>query len=160
MRIAIGSDRQGFAYKERLIDHLQTENYEIMDVGPLDEIFPVDYPIYGEKVGELVANGECERGIVICATGIGIMIACNKVKGIRCGIGYNDVVAERMRQHNNANVISFGQSHMSLEEVIKRTDIFLNTRFLGDYHSARVKQIADIEEGKVIQQSPYIDFKE
>lgn len=160
MKIAIGSDRQGFAYKEKLIEHLQTKNYEIMDVGPYDKILPVDYPIYGEKVGKLVASGECERGIVICATGIGIMIACNKVKGIRCGIGYTDVVTERMREHNDANVIAFGQSHMSLDEVIKRTDIFLNTRFLEDYHSARVRQIADIEKGKAIQQSPYIDYKE
>lgn len=159
MKIAIGSDRQGFAYKEKLIDYLQAKNYEIMDVGPHDKILPVDYPIYGEKVGKLVANGECTRGIVICATGIGIMIACNKVKGIRCGIGYTDVVTERMREHNDANVIAFGQSHMSLEEVLKRTDIFLNTKFLEDYHSARVRQIADIEKGKAIQQSPYIDYK-
>jgi len=158
MRIAIGSDRQGFKYKEKIIEHLQLENYEVMDVGPYDDKFPVDYPIYGEKVGKLVASGECERGIVICATGIGIMIACNKVKGIRCGMGYNDMVAGKMREHNDANVIAFGQSHMILEDVIKRTDIFLNTDFLEGYHSTRIKQIADIEEEKDIQQSPYIDF--
>lgn len=158
IKIAIGSDRQGFTYKEKMIEHLRSKNYEVMDVGPYDDKFPVDYPIYGEKVGRLVASGECERGIVICATGIGIMIACNKVKGIRCGMGYNDLVAERMREHNNANVIAFGQSHMTLEEVIRRTDIFLNTDFLEGYHSTRIRQITDIEEGKAIRQSPYIDF--
>lgn len=158
MKIAIGSDRQGFNYKEKVIEHLHLGNYGVVDVGPYDDKFPVDYPIYGEKVGRLVASGECKRGIVICATGIGIMIACNKVKGIRCGMGYNDTVAEKMREHNDANVIAFGQSHMTLEEVIKRTDVFLNTDFLENYHSTRVRQIADIEEGKEIQQSPYIDF--
>lgn len=160
MKIAIGSDRQGFAYKEKLVEYLRAKHHEVIDVGPYDKALPVDYPIYGEKVGRLVAGGECEKGIVICATGIGIMIACNKVQGVRCGMGYNDVVAQRMREHNDANVIAFGQNHMTLEEVINRTDIFLKTDFLHDYHCARIKQIADIEEGKAIQQSPYIDFKE
>ena len=157
-KIAIGSDRQGFAYKAKIIEHLRSENYEVMDVGPYNDEFPVDYPVYGEKVGILVANAECEKGIVICATGIGIMIACNKVKGVRCGMGYSDKVAGLMREHNDANVIAFGQNHMTLEEVIKRTDIFLNTNFLAGYHVTRVGQIADIEEGKAIKQNPYIDY--
>lgn len=158
IKIAIGSDRQGFIYKEKIIEYLHLKKYDVVDVGPYDNKFPVDYPIYGEKVGKLIANAECDRGIVICATGIGIMIACNKVKGIRCGIGYNDKVAELMREHNDANVIAFGQNHMTLEEVIKRTDIFLNSNFLASYHSTRVKQITSIEERKPIQQNPYIDF--
>ena len=90
MKIAIGSDRRGYEYKKQLIDYLQARGHEIVDEGTYDNEFPVDYPIYGEKVGIRVANGECDRGIVICATGIGIMIACNKIGGIRCGIGYTD----------------------------------------------------------------------
>ena len=85
-KIAIGSDRQGFTYKTKIIEHLRSKNYEVVDVGPYNDEFPVDYPVYGEKVGLLVASAECEKGIVICATGVGIMIACNKVKGVRCGI--------------------------------------------------------------------------
>lgn len=155
MKIAIGSDRRGFEYKKRLVEYLSQESYVLCDVGAYDEKYPVDYPIYGEKVGKLVSDGECERGIVICATGIGIMIACNKVRGIRCGMGYSDEVAKLMREHNDANVIAFGQAQMSFEEIKRRTDIFLHTNFLGDYHCTRIEQIKCIEEGKKISQTSF-----
>lgn len=159
MKIAIGSDRRGFDYKEKLIEYLSEKGNKLFDVGPYDDKYPVDYPIYGEKIGKLVADGECDRGVVICATGIGIMIACNKVKGIRCGIGYSDDVARLMREHNDANVIAFGQSQMTFEEVKNRMDIFLNTEFLEDYHCTRIEQIKCIEEGKRIYQTPFINKK-
>lgn len=157
MRIAVGSDRRGFEYKALIIEHLINEGHDAVDVGPFDNRMPVDYPIYGEKVGKMVSNGECDRGIVICATGIGIMIACNKVKGIRCGMGYSDDVSKLMREHNDANVIAFGQSHMSIEDVLKRTDIFLRTDFLAGYHCTRIEQLDYIEIGKEIHQTPYIN---
>ena len=84
--------------------------------------------------------------LVICASGIGISIAANKVKGIRCGVGYCDEVAKAMRLHNDANIIAFGQDYMSLEDVIKRVKVFLNTDFLGSYHLDRVKQISELEK--------------
>lgn len=158
MKIAIGSDRRGFEYKQLLKKYLQQNGYEVLDEGPYDDIHPVDYPIYGEKVGKSVVSGECEKGIVICATGIGIMIACNKVKGIRCGMGYTDEVATLMREHNDANVIAFGQSQMKIEDVKRRTDIFLNTDFLGDYHSTRVYQLEQIEKGEELHQNPFINI--
>ena len=96
MKIAIGSDRRGFDYKQKLISYMTEKGYQVIDVGPYDDKYPVDYPIYGEKVGKLVTQGKCDKGVVVCATGIGIMIACNKINGVRCGMGYTDEVAKLM----------------------------------------------------------------
>ena len=118
--------------------------HEVFNVGT-DENIPCDYPIYAEKVARLVASGKCDRGIVICASGVGISIAANKIPGIRCGIGYCDEVARAMRLHNDANMIAFGQDYMDLEDVKKRVELFLSTEFLGDYHEVRIKQISLLE---------------
>lgn len=158
MRVAIGSDRRGFKYKRELIKHLKLNGHEVVDVGTYDEKYPVDYPIYGEAVGKKIVEKVADRGVVICATGIGIMIACNKVKGIRCGMAYGDEVTKLMREHNDANVIAFGQDHMCLEDVKRRLDIFLSTEFLGDYHISRIEQITSIENEKEIFQTSYIDI--
>lgn len=145
MKIAIGNDRKGLGYKEAVVVWLLEKGYEVVNVGT-DVNEPCDYPIYAEKVARLVSSGECEKGIVICASGIGISIAANKVKGIRCGVGYCDEVAKAMRLHNDANIIAFGQDYMSLEDVIKRVKVFLDTDFLGSYHLDRVKQISELEK--------------
>lgn len=158
MRIAIGSDRRGFACKTKLIKVLQKWGCEVVDVGPYNDSLPVDYPIYGEKVGNLVSTEECRYGVVICATGIGIMIAANKVQGIRCGMAYSDEVAKLMREHNDANVIAFGQDHMQYEDIEKRLEIFLNTDFLGGYHCARIHQLQCLEQGIAIEQSPIMNL--
>jgi ribose 5-phosphate isomerase B len=157
MKIAIGSDRRGFDYKSKLTKYLKKNGYEVLDVGPYDDKLPVDYPIYGQKVGIEVAAGNCEFGVVICATGNGIMIAANKVKGVRCGMGYDDDVASLLRKHNDANVIAFGQNHMKYEDVEKRLNIFLHTDFLSDYHCARIEQISKIEDNKPIKQSLFLN---
>lgn len=157
MKIAIGSDRRGFDCKEKLIRHLISKGYSVADVGPYSDKLPVDYPIYGEKVGNLVITQSCTFGVVICATGIGIMMAANKIKGIRCGIAYSDDVARLMREHNDANVIAFGQDFMNYKDIQKRLDIFLNTDFAGGYHRERVKQMENLENGFPIEQSPFIN---
>lgn len=157
MKIALGSDRNGFKTKQKLIEHLQSEGYETLDCGPYSDELPVDYPIYGKKVGEAITSGECQFGVVICGTGIGISVAANKVKGIRCGMGYADFVAKQMREHVDANVIAFGQDHMSYEDIERRTDIFLNTDFLAGYHCSRIQQLNDMEEGKEIFQAPILN---
>lgn len=157
MRIAIGSDRRGFATKSKLISYLDGKGVDVIDEGPFDDKLPVDYPIYGEKVGKAVVSKEADYGIVICATGIGIMIAANKVKGVRCGMAYTDDVARLMREHNDANVIAFGESQMEYEDIVRRLNIFLNTKFLEGYHITRVKQISDIENGIEIKQTPFIN---
>ena len=154
MKIVIGSDRRGFVTKKKLINHLQDNKYEVIDVGPYEASLPVDYPIYGEKVGKAVTSGKADFGVVICATGNGILIAANKVKGVRCGMGYSDEVATLMREHNNANVICFGQDFMEYEDIERRLDIFLHAEFLGDYHCSRVKQLSDIENDIEIKQTP------
>ena len=157
MKIAIGNDRNGIDYKRRLTAHLESHGHTVINCGT-NEDFPADYPVHGERVGRLVASGECDRGIVICATGIGICMSADKVKGIRAGMAYNDDVARLMRVHNDANVVGFGQDFMTYEEVVKRTDIFLTTDFAGGYHCTRIQQIRDIEKNKPIAQTPIMNI--
>lgn len=128
MRIAIGNDRKGLDYKNRLLQHLETLGFEVMNVGT-DEDIPCDYPIFAEKAARLVANGVCQFGILICSSGEGMVMCANKIKGIRCGLAYNDETAKLIRMHNNANMIAFGQSFMTYEEVVSRTDLFRNRFF-------------------------------
>ena len=144
MKIAIGNDRNGIGYKNKLTEHLQALGHEVINCGT-DEDFPADYPVHGEKVGRLVASGACDRGIVICATGIGICISADKIKGVRAGMAYADDVARLMRVHNDANVIAFGAKFMSDEDVKRRIDIFLSTEFEGGRHQTRVDLIKEIE---------------
>lgn len=154
MKIAIGSDRRGFSLKEVLIPYLQEKGYEIIDMGPYDCHLPVDYAIYGEKVGKAIVNQEVDYGIVMCATGIGIMITCNKIKGVRCGMGYSDRAAAQMREHIDANCIAFGADEMDWDDVKRRIEIFLSTSFLGGYHCGRLQQLTNLEAGKPIVQTP------
>ena len=94
----------------------------------------------------LVASKKADFGIVICTSGEGIAIAANKIKGVRCGIAYNDEVARLMRQHNDANVITFGAKYMNLKQVIARTEAFLKAEFQGGRHATRVQMIKDLEK--------------
>ena len=145
MRIAIGSDHGGFLYKDAIKQHLLGQGCSVIDVGT-NSLESCHYPIYAGEVAKRVASEECEFGIVICTSGEGVAIAANKVRGIRCGIAYNDEVARLMREHNDANVISFGQKFMALEDVLKRVDIFLSTPFAGGRHQTRVDLISNLEK--------------
>lgn len=140
MNIAIGCDHGGYQRKEEVKEYLTSKGYQVIDCGTYS-LGSCDYPLFGRQVAELVSEGKAEYGVVICTSGEGIMMAANKVKGVRCGIGYNDEVASLMRQHNNANVISFGAKFMNKEEVLRRIDIFLNTEFEGGRHERRVNLI-------------------
>ena len=144
VRVIIGSDHGGFEYKQHLIFHLLSLGYEVYDGGTYTHE-STDYPIYGEHVARYVASGNADFGIVICTSGEGIAMAANKVPGARCGIGYNDEVASLMRKHNDANIISFGQTFMSYEDVVRRVNIFLNTAFEGGRHQRRVDLINNIK---------------
>ena len=144
MKIIIGSDHAGYELKEKLKEHLYNLGYTVGDAGTHDATTSVDYPDFGFRVGLAVANGEADRGIVCCGSAIGISIAANKVKGVRCGIAYNDDVARLMRQHNDANVIAFGEREMDPEDCIRRLDIFLNTPFEGGRHERRVNKLNEI----------------
>lgn len=145
MKIAIGSDHGGVDQKGKIIAHLKSKGYEVVDVGT-NSHDSCHYPLFGAEVGRKVASKECDFGIVVCTSGEGIAIAANKIKGVRCGIGYNDEVSRLMRQHNNANVISFGAKFMADEDVIRRVDIFLSTEFEGGRHQTRVDMISDLEK--------------
>ena len=144
LKISIGSDHGGFAYKEAIKKHLEGK-YEVIDVGTYSED-SCHYPQFGIAAAKLVGSGQCDFGIVVCTSGEGIMIAANKVKGVRCAIGYCDEVSALARQHNDANMIAFGQKFMTLEDVLRRVDIFLSTNFEGGRHTTRVQMIIDEEK--------------
>ena len=145
MKIALGSDHAGFNQKNKIKEHLINKGYEVIDVGT-NSLDSCDYPIFGIAAAKEVASGNAEYGILVCSSGEGIMMSANKVKGIRCGIGYNDDVARLTREHNNANMIAFGASFMNDEDVLRRVDIFLNTEFAGGRHARRVGEIVDAEK--------------
>ncbi len=145
MKIAIGSDHAGYKLKQAIKKHLLQKGYEVLDVGTDDGTTSVDYPIYGEKAARAVASKEADFGVVVCGSAIGISIAANKVKGIRCGIAYNDEVASLMREHNDANMIAFGEREMDENDVLRRLDLFLTTPFAGGRHLRRVEELDQIE---------------
>ena len=140
MKISIGSDHAGYKYKEEIKKYLEDKGHQVIDCGT-NSLDSCDYPIFGRAAAELVAKGEVKYGIVVCSSGEGIMMAANKVKGVRCGLAYNDDVARLIRQHNNANMIAFGASFMELKDVLRRIDLFLATEFEGGRHERRVSEI-------------------
>ena len=140
MKISIGSDHAGFKYKEEIKKYLESKGHEVIDCGT-NSLESCDYPIFGRAAAELVAKGEAKYGVLVCSSGEGIMMAANKVKGVRCGLAYNDDVARLIRQHNNANMIAFGASFMELKDVLRRIDLFLATEFEGGRHERRVSEI-------------------
>lgn len=146
MKIVVGCDHGGFEYKEAIKEYLLKLGHEVIDVGTFSKE-SVNYPVFGALAAKKVASGEATFGVVVCTTGEGISITANKIKGIRCGIGYSDQAAKMMRMHNNANMIAFGQLYMDLADVIRRVDIFLNTKFeSGGRHETRVNMISDLEK--------------
>ena len=126
--IAIGSDHGGFDLKKIIITHLKEQGIAYKDYGCYDKK-SCDYPIYGRAVAEAVANGECDKGIVICTTGIGISITANKVKGIRCALCADTLSAQLTRQHNDANVLALGGGIVGPNLGISIVDTFLRTEF-------------------------------
>lgn len=140
MKIVLASDHAGYTYKLEVIKYLNSKGIETIDVGT-NSLESCDYPIFAHKAANMVAAKEVDCGVLICSSGEGIAIAANKVKGVRAGIAYNDDVARLMKQHNNANMIAFGQSFMSLEDVLRRIDIYLATEFEGGRHERRVNEI-------------------
>lgn len=136
--IAIGADHGGFELKEELKKYMTEKGIEFIDFGP-DSNASVDYPIYGKNVAEAVADGKADKGILVCGTGLGMMLCANKTEGVRA-ICTNDSYSVKMsRLHNNANVICFGGRTMGVEAVLHNLEIFLNTEFEGGRHQRRVE---------------------
>lgn len=140
MKLSIGSDHAGYNYKQEIIKYLEAKGHTVIDCGT-NSLESCDYPIFGKAAAQKVADGEVTFGILVCSSGEGIMMAANKVKGVRAGLAYNDDVARLIRQHNNANMIAFGASFMELKDVLRRIDIFLSTEFEGGRHARRVGEI-------------------
>ena len=138
--IAIGCDHGGYELKQKILAHLRQRGLEYRDFG-CDSTASVDYPVYGKAVAHAVASGECEKGIVICSTGIGISIAANKVKGIRCALCTDSLQAEMTRRHNDANMIAFGARYTTDYMAKQMLDTFLSTEFEGGRHQRRVDKI-------------------
>ena len=143
MKVAIGSDHGGFDLKESVIRHLKECGIEVKAVGCYSKD-SCDYPVFGHGVAKAVADGECERGIVICTTGIGISISANKTKGIRCALCSEPLSAKMTRLHNDANVLAMGAGLIGPNMANEITDVFLNTEFSGDErHQRRINLIEE-----------------
>jgi ribose 5-phosphate isomerase B len=142
MKVAIGCDHAGYPLKAAVMEKLQKEGYELIDCGT-DSTESVDYPIYGKRVAHAVADGEAERGIAICGSGIGISIACNKVKGIRCALCTSVEMAEMSRRHNNANVLAMGGRMIDQETAFAIVDKWFSTDFEGGKHLRRINMLEE-----------------
>ena len=141
--IAIGSDHGGFELKEAIKKHLDKRGLEYKDYGTYTKD-SCDYPVYGKLVGHAVADGECDRGIIICGTGIGISITANKIKGVRAALCGDCFSAEATRLHNDANILALGARVTAEGLSLKIVDTFLDTEFSGDErHIRRIGLIED-----------------
>lgn len=140
MRIALASDHGGYELKEMIAGFLMATGHDVIDLGT-DSSDSVDYPEFGRKCGQAVVDGEAERGIVVCGTGIGISIAANKVKGVRCGLCTSVEMAELTRKHNDANVLALGGRILAAEVALEIVNAFLNTEFEGGRHQRRVDML-------------------
>ena len=147
MKIAIGCDHAGFAIKNVIIEHITKKGYEVVDVGT-DSADSCHYPIYAHALCEKIQSGECELGILICGTGIGMSMAANKHKGIRAACCSDTFSARLTREHNDANVLCFGERVVGAGLAVELVDAFLGAEYInGGNHVTRVKMIEDIENG-------------
>ena len=143
---ALGSDHGGFELKQVIMKHLEERGLEYKDFGTCSKD-SCDYPIFGEAAAKAVSTGECDRGIVICTTGIGISITANKVKGIRCALCSDTMSARMTREHNDANMLALGGGMVGDNLAIDIVDTFLDTEFSKlEKHSRRIDLITKMEE--------------
>ncbi len=145
MNVVIGSDHGGFELKQVLTAHLKSKGIEVLDVGCYDTD-SVDYPDIAEKAAKELLSGGYEFGILVCGTGIGISIAANKIKGIRCAVVANEYCAEMTKRHNNANMLSFGGRVIGPDLAKNILDAYLNAEFEGGRHQNRIDKISALEE--------------
>ena len=140
MKISLASDHGGFVLKNQVVDYLKELGHTVVDYGTYS-VDRCDYPDFARPAALAVANGECERGILVCTTGIGVSMVANKINGVRCALCTNADMAKMTRAHNNANVIAMGQKYVDLDTAKSIVDNFLNTPFEGGVHAQRVSKI-------------------
>ena len=146
MKIAVACDHGGLNLKNALIAYLEKNGHEVKNFGT-DTLDSCDYPDYAVLAAEAVATGECDRGIVVCSSGIGVSIVANKVPGIRCAHCHDTYCAKYTRLHNDANMIAFGEKVVGVGLMEEIVNLFLNTQFEGgERHNRRIDKIAKIEQ--------------
>ncbi len=148
IKFAIGSDHAAFHFKEEIKQYIIGKGYEVEDFGTFN-LESVDYSDYGIAVGEAVASGAADMGIVCCGTGIGISISANKVKGVRAALCSEPYSAKMAREHNDANILAMGARVIGIELAKMIVDEWLNAKFQNGRHSRRVKKITDYENSRV-----------
>ena len=146
MKIGLASDHGGYNLKSEIIKHLKEKGIECIDFGPDNSLESVDYPIFGEKLANAVISKAVDYGIVCCGTGIGIGIAANKVRGIRCATVGDTFSARMTKAHNNANMIALGERVTGLGLGLDIVDAYLNSEFEGGRHQTRIDKMMDIEK--------------
>ncbi|HOQ67562.1 MAG TPA: ribose 5-phosphate isomerase B [Candidatus Atribacteria bacterium] len=153
LKIGIGSDHAGFAFKEAIKGKLQAEGHEVIDVGTQDER-PVATAPYAQAVAEGLLDGKFERGILICGTGGGMSVSANRYPGIRAVLCFSPFTAEAARSHNDANILVLGSRTISLVQALELVDIFLSTPFAGGKYAERLKYLEAIERkvGEIVQE--------
>jgi len=152
VKIALGADHAGYEYKDRISAALKADGHTILDFGTHDGT-PVDYPQYGFAVGEAVATGQADRGIVVCGSSIGISIAANKVPGVRCAVVTEPLTAELARGHNDANVLALSERLTGWDMIERIVDIFVHAPYEGDEppgarHKHRVEQLFEFGDAQ------------
>ena len=143
-RIVISSDHADIELRKNIAAHIASKGFEVEDIGPMTSE-STQYPKHGEEAARKVASGEVDLGILVCGTGQGIMMAANKVKGIRCGVCSDTFSARMIRQHNNANMLSMGAREIGEGLALDIVDAFLEAEFEGGRHGTRVDMITEIE---------------
>lgn len=145
MKIALACDHGGLNLKREIIEYLKENGYEYTDFGT-DSLESCDYPDFALPAAEAVAKGDCDKGIVVCSTGIGVSIVANKVRGVRCAHCHDSYCAEFTRRHNDANVLALGEKVVGTGYALKIVETFLTTAFEGGRHRRRVDKISEIEK--------------
>ncbi len=143
-RIVLSSDHGAVALRQAIVAHIEAQGWEAVDIGPTTTE-STDYPKHGEAAARLVASGDCRFGIILCGTGQGIMMAANKVKGVRCGVCSDTFSARMIRQHNDANMLSLGARVIGEGLALDIVDAFLTAPFDGGRHAPRVEMIKALE---------------
>ncbi|MBR3437020.1 MAG: ribose 5-phosphate isomerase B [Lachnospiraceae bacterium] len=144
MKLGIGNDHVGYEMKLEIKAYLEEKGHEVIDFGA-DSAERSDYPVYGEKVARAIVSGECDAGVLICGTGVGISVSANKVHGIRAAVCSEPVTAALSKRHNNANIIAFGARIVGIEMAKAIVDAWLEAEFEGGRHAHRVGLMMDIE---------------
>ena len=144
MKLGIGNDHVGYEMKLEIKAYLEAKGHEVIDYGAYSSERS-DYPVYGEKVARAIVSGECDTGILICGTGVGISVSANKVHGIRAAVCSEPVTAALSKRHNNANIIAFGARIVGIEMAKAIVDAWLEAEFEGGRHAHRVALMMDIE---------------